>query len=89
MSEEIAEVSPGQLGRKFRDEKFALREEIDGVMVATHLPPEKHGKDTTYVSYGCRCDACSKAHREKAKEYRERKRREREAKEKAKKEAAQ
>ena len=87
MSEEKEVISPGQLGKKFREEKFAMRKEVDGVLVATHLPPEKHGRDSTYVSYGCRCDECTQAHRQKAAEYRER-RKAKEA-EKAKKEQAQ
>ena len=81
-------LTSGELGKRFRKEKFALREEIDGVMVATHVPPENHGRDSTYVSHGCRCDECTEAHREKAREYRDRRKAKKEA-EKAAREQTQ
>jgi hypothetical protein len=73
MIDDTPQESAKDVAKRFREEKFAMREWVGGYLVATHLPPEKHGKQSTYVSYGCRCDDCTKAHREKAQEYRKKK----------------
>lgn len=41
----------------------ALREPVNGRMVATHLPPERHGTTNGYDKWFCRCEPCSDAHR--------------------------
>ena len=39
--------------------RHALRVEVDGRMVAAHLPHEMHGKPGTYGNHGCRCEECT------------------------------
>lgn len=41
--------------------RYAQRVEIDGRMVATHRPPDSHGKWNTYNRYGCQCAPCTDA----------------------------
>lgn len=41
--------------------RFALRVEVDGRLVAAHLPPEMHGREGTYGNHGCRCTPCTGA----------------------------
>lgn len=43
-------------------ERYALRVRVDGVLTAAHLPPEKHGKESTYTNHGCGCLPCLAAH---------------------------
>lgn len=40
-------------------ERFALRTVVDGLLVAAHLPAEKHGVESTYGNWGCRCRDCT------------------------------
>jgi hypothetical protein len=39
----------------------AEREVVNGRLVAVKLPPEKHGKYSTYSHHGCRCSPCIRA----------------------------
>ena len=48
---------------KRRNSRKEKRVEIDGRMVAAHLPEEDHGKEGTYTNHACRCDACTEAQR--------------------------
>ena len=45
-----------------RAERYALRVEKDGRLVAAHLPRDYHGKDGTYGNHGCRCTPCTNGH---------------------------
>ena len=55
---------------RLRREKQELLVEIDGRMVAAHLPKEKHGRPGTYDYYGCRCRPCTDAQLESSAEWR-------------------
>lgn len=48
-------------GMRLRRRRYAQRVQVDGRWVSTSAP--KHGTKTIYVSYGCRCVACSEAQR--------------------------
>lgn len=41
------------------ENRMKMRTEINGRMVATHLPAEKHGTRTGYNYWHCRCEACT------------------------------
>lgn len=45
-----------------RPERLALRVEMDGRLIAAHLPAEMHGDAHTYVNHGCQCDRCRADH---------------------------
>lgn len=45
-----------------RNERLALRVLEGGRLVAKTVPDEKHGSDSTYSNWGCRCQRCSEAH---------------------------
>ena len=55
-----------------RERRQAMRENVNGRMVATHLPPERHGDRHTYDRWYCRCEPCSQANREAVRAYRAR-----------------
>lgn len=44
----------------WRQERLAARVLVDGRLVAP-LPPIHHGKHSTYVNHGCRCEKCGAA----------------------------
>lgn len=46
--------------RAERAARLARRVLVDGRLVAP-VPPEKHGKATTYGNWGCRCEPCTQA----------------------------
>lgn len=56
--------------RALRAERLAMLEDVDGVLTATYLPDDRHGRDATYTVYGCRCEDCRIAHRMKSSSYR-------------------
>lgn len=47
--------------KRRQSERHALRIEIDGKLVAAHLPEEQHGRENTYGNHGCRCRPCTDA----------------------------
>lgn len=47
--------------KRNRDARMARRVLVDGRLVAAHLPDEKHGLQTTYGNWGCRCLPCTEA----------------------------
>ena len=49
--------------QKRRAARKDKRVEIDGKMVAAHLPDESHGKESTYTNHSCRCEECTEAQR--------------------------
>ena len=44
----------------------SLLVKVDGRMVATHLPDERHGQLNTYKYWLCRCQPCTDANRTRA-----------------------
>lgn len=54
-----------------RLDNLARRELVDGRLVATQVPDERHGTLTIYTNYGCRCIPCTVANRAKQFEQRE------------------
>ena len=46
---------------EYRRRRLALRVEVEGRMVAAHLPPEMHGREGTYGNHGCQCPPCTAA----------------------------
>lgn len=60
--------------KREKAERYALRVEVNGRLVAKHLPFDYHGKDGTYVNHGCRCEDCTREHAMCERERNERKR---------------
>lgn len=56
---ECKEVARAAIQRR-RRERFALRELVDGRLVAPR-PAELHGTVNTYNDWGCRCAPCTRA----------------------------
>jgi len=46
--------------RKYRKGRLDSRIVVDGRLVAP-VPPEKHGRASTYTNWGCRCQPCTEA----------------------------
>lgn len=46
---------------EYRRLRLALRVLVNGRMVAAHLPPESHGRESTYGNHGCQCPPCTAA----------------------------
>jgi queuine/archaeosine tRNA-ribosyltransferase len=55
--------------RDYRGARYAARYLVDGRLYA---PNATHGKPNTYANYGCRCEPCSAAWRQRARELRSR-----------------
>lgn len=47
---------------EWRRRNRARRIDIDGRLVAAHLPPERHGTISASADHSCRCDTCRDAH---------------------------
>lgn len=60
--------------KREKAERYALRVEVNGRLVAEHLPFDYHGKDGTYVNHGCQCDDCTRGHARYERERKEKKR---------------
>lgn len=55
-------------------ERYAMRVEVDGRLVAAHLPEDYHGRQGTYSNHGCRCAPCTTEHARAEKDRQERRR---------------
>lgn len=47
--------------RGARLRRMARRVLVDGRLLAP-LPPDRHGRDTTYTNWRCQCEPCLRAH---------------------------
>jgi len=56
-----------------REQRKSMRETVNGQLVATHLPPERHGSARVYDKWFCRCTPCTAANSVYQRELRERK----------------
>lgn len=54
---------------EWRRRAYARRILVNGRLVAP-VAEERHGRATTYISHGCRCDLCRAAATRRVQEYR-------------------